>query len=222
WPSDREAIALVWSDRGYPSSGAYRDYHALTEHHHRAWSNDGRRYDPAAAAVLAAEHARDFVARVGARVRDGGVCVCALDTELLGHWWYEGVGWLAAVVEEAERQGLTMTTLDDALERHEPAPANDDLGVTSWGEGGGLRTWSAPAVAEEAWAARSAEVRALARGIRPGDRALRELLALQASDWAFLASRGTAGPYPRKRARAHSDAFERALSDGDAAEPALR
>ena len=51
---------------------------------------------------------------------DGGVCVCALDTELLGHWWYEGVAWLAAVLDECSRQGLALTTLDDALERHEP------------------------------------------------------------------------------------------------------
>ena len=33
----------------------------------------------------------------GARARavgGGGLCVCALDTELLGHWWYEGIDWL--------------------------------------------------------------------------------------------------------------------------------
>jgi 1,4-alpha-glucan branching enzyme len=223
WPIDREPIALVWSDGGYPASGAYRNYHALTERHHRAWDNDGRPYDHAAATALAAEHASDFVARVRDRVADGGVCVCALDTELLGHWWYEGVVWLRHVVEEAERQGLAMTALDDALERHEPAPAPSDLGASSWGEGGDLRTWSGPAVADLAWAARSAEVRALALGVRPGDRVLRELLALQSSDWAFLASRGTAGPYARERARGHAQAFERALRDeSDGGEPALR
>ena len=154
------------------------------------------------------------------RVAGGGVCVCAIDTELLGHWWYEGVAWLSGVVEEAGRQGLALTTIDDALERHEPAPARGDFGVTTWGEGGDLRTWSGPAVAELAWTARSAEVRALALGRRPGERALRELLALQASDWAFLASRGTAGEYPRERARAHAAGFERALRDR--ADPAVR
>jgi 1,4-alpha-glucan branching enzyme len=172
--------------------------------------------------VLAAEHARDFVLRVRERVRGGGVCVCALDTELLGHWWYEGVDWLARVVEEADRQGLAMTALDDALERHQPEPAPGDLETTSWGDGGDLRTWSAPAVADLAWTARSAEIRALALGVRPSDRALRELLALQASDWAFLATRGTAGPYPRERALAHAAEFERALERRDDAEPALR
>ena len=43
--------------------------------------------------------------------------MCALDTELLGHWWYEGIAWLRAVVEECARQGLELVRLDDALER---------------------------------------------------------------------------------------------------------
>jgi 1,4-alpha-glucan branching enzyme len=147
--------------------------------------------------------------------------VCALDTELLGHWWYEGVGWLAAVIDEADRQELTLTTLDDALERHDPAPPQE-LPISSWGDGGDLRTWSAPAVADLAWQARTAELRALALGDRPADRTLRELLALQSSDWAFLATRGTAGPYPRERADGHAASLAATLEAGSDAEPALR
>jgi len=211
WPLDRAAIALVWGRDGYPSAPAYRDYHGLTEHHHRLWRNDGGAYDPQAARHLAAEHARDFVGWAAARVGRGGVCVCALDTELLGHWWYEGPWWLAAVVEEAARQGLELTTLDDALERHDPAPAPAHMGPSSWGEGGDLRTWSGPSVADLAWQARTAEVRLLATGRRPPDRALRELLALQSSDWAFLAHRGLAGAYPRERAAGHAAALARAV-----------
>jgi 1,4-alpha-glucan branching enzyme len=222
WPIDRHVISLVWGQQGYPAAAAYRDYHALTVHHHRVWRNDGRPYDYESARAQAAAHAADFVSRVRERLRDGGVCVCALDTELLGHWWYEGVGWLAAVLDEAARQGLAMTTLDDALERHDPVPAPPDLGVTSWGEGGDLRTWSAPAVADLAWLARTAELRALALGRRPEDRALRELLALQSSDWAFLAARELAGNYPRERARAHAEAFARALDPNADLTPNLR
>ena len=39
------------------------------------------------------------------------------------------------------------------------------------------------------------------------DRALRELLALQSSDWAFLADRELAGDYPEQRAQLHADAL---------------
>jgi 1,4-alpha-glucan branching enzyme len=211
WPIDRQAIALVWSDEGYPRGAAYRNYHGLTEHHHRAWRNDGAPYDHAAALAQARADASDFVARVAERVSGGGICVCALDTELFGHWWYEGVSWLSAVIDECERQGLVLTTLDRALEEHDPVAA-PDLGVSTWGDGGDLRTWSGPAVADMAWQARTAELRLLATGRRPNDRALRELLALQASDWAFLVTRGLAGEYPRERARGHAEALDAALS----------
>ncbi|HEY1522209.1 MAG TPA: 1,4-alpha-glucan branching protein domain-containing protein [Solirubrobacteraceae bacterium] len=221
WPVDRQTMALVWSERGYPSAAAYRSYHGQTPRDHRVWRNDGAPYDPAAAAALVAAHASDFVASVKERVRDGGMCVCALDTELLGHWWYEGVRWLDGVVNEAARQGLELSTLDDALERHRPVAAPDDLGVSSWGEGGDLRTWSAPAVADLAWQARTAELHALALGRRPSDRALRELLALQASDWAFQITRELTGDYPRQRAHAHAQALQAALK-GQELDPELR
>jgi 1,4-alpha-glucan branching enzyme len=71
-----------------------------------------------------------------------------------------------------------------------------------------------------AWIARAAELNALARGRRPGDRALRELLALQSSDWAFLASRELAGDYPRERARGHAEALARALDPAGHGGPA--
>jgi 1,4-alpha-glucan branching enzyme len=91
-----------------------------------------------------------------------------------------------------------------------PAPA--DLPVTSWGTPRDLSTWSAPPVAGMAWSARDAELRALAAGAAVDARAVRELLALQSSDWAFLVSRELAAPYGRERAAAHRAAFEAALA----------
>jgi 1,4-alpha-glucan branching enzyme len=117
--------------------------------------------------------------------------VFAVDTELLGHWWYEGLQWLAAVVDECSRQGLELVRLDDALEPHEPAPAaigGDAWQASSWGKDGDLSTWSGAAV--------------------------RELLALQASDWPFMVSRGVAVPYARERFDGHRAAFARARSSG--------
>jgi 1,4-alpha-glucan branching enzyme len=221
-PIDRATIELVWSDGGYPAGPAYRNYHAFTAHRHRAWSNDGRPYDPARAAAAAREHGADFVARVRERVARGGLAVCALDTELLGDWWHEGPLWLAAVVAEATAQGLRIARLDDALARHEPAPAPDDLPVTSWGAPRDLTTWSAPPVAGMAWSARDAELRALAAGAAADPRAVRELLALQSSDWAFLVSRDLAAPYGRERAAAHRAALDAALAAPGTLPAALR
>jgi 1,4-alpha-glucan branching enzyme len=102
-------------------------------------------------------------------------------------------------------------------------PAPEDIGVTSWGDGGDLRTWSGPQVAELAWRARTAELRLQATPGRPADRALRELLALQSSDWAFLQTRESAGDYPRRRADGHHAALQRALAgEAEFRDPALR
>jgi 1,4-alpha-glucan branching enzyme len=221
-PIDRTTIELVWSAGGYPADGAYRNHHRFTEHRHRAWSNDGAPYDPERAAQAARRHAADFVARTRTRVAGGGLAVCALDTELLGDWWHEGPLWLAAVVDEAARQGLRLAALDDALARHEPAAAPPALPVTSWGTPRDLSTWSAPPVARMAWSARDAELRTLAAGRGADARAVRELLALQSSDWAFLVARDLAEPYGRERAAGHRAALDAALAAPGTLAPRLR
>ena len=210
-PIDRALLELVWSDAGYPSRGAYRDTHRLTGHRHQAWAVDGAAYHPGRAAAQARADAEDFVAHAAARVRDGGLCVVALDTELLGLHWHEGVAWLASVLGEAGRAGLRIAPLDVLLDAADPVPA-PDLPVTSWGTPRDLATWSGPAAGGLAWRQRSAELRAVAAMPGVCDRALRELLALQSSDWAFLVARATAGTYPRERAAAHEAAFEAALA----------
>jgi 1,4-alpha-glucan branching enzyme len=125
-------------------------------------------------------------------------------------------------VEQAAAQGLALAHLDDALERHEPVPAPSDLPVTSWGAPRNLQTWSAPPVTAMAWDARDAELRAVAAGADVDERAARELLALQSSDWAFLVSRDLAAPYGRERAAGHRAAFDAALRQPGVHDPALR
>jgi 1,4-alpha-glucan branching enzyme len=221
-PIDRVAVDLVWAPDGYPAHGAYRDSHRRTAHDHQPWANDGTVYDRARATERVRADAADFVARVSERVRGGGLCVCALDTELLGHWWYEGPRWLAAVVEQAAPRGLELVHLDDALADCDAAPAGKLAEeMTTWGTPRDLSTWSGPRVAAMAWAARAAELDVLAAGAGIGPRAERELLALQSSDWAFLVTRDSAGDYPRERFDGHAAGLRAALAD-PGTESALR
>ncbi len=220
FPVDRQTMSLVWSADGYPAGGPYRDYHHHTAHHHKPWNNAGEPYERAIAKKLAAEHARDFVARTIRRLGDAveapGLVVCALDTELLGHWWYEGVDWLSSVLEESVRQGLELITLDAALERFEgpSRPQQPPWQASSWGQDGDLSTWSGPGVAELAFATRRAELELLAAGPAAGLPAVRELLALQSSDWAFMVSRDIAVPYAIERFERHLAAFREVLAAG--------
>ncbi len=236
-PIDRATIAEVWSDQGYPAHGSYRDYHHHTIHHHNPWANDGAAYDHELALGLAKEHAKEFVASTIERLRmanetgnpgpalpGGGLVVCALDTELLGHWWYEGVAWLRAVVEECSEKGLKLVRVEEAGALADPEPMDEgQWEASTWGTGGDLSTWSGPAVADMAFEARASELKALAAGEDAGEAAVRELLALQASDWSFMVSRELAGPYARERFEGHRAALERALADGpEASTQALR
>jgi 1,4-alpha-glucan branching enzyme len=232
-PIDWQLVSLVWENGGgYPAGPAYRDYHGLTEHHIRAWNVAGEPYRQHEALVLARQHARDFVERVCARLdayreergRPGLVCF-ALDTELLGHWWYEGGWWLRFVIDEARRQGVALATLPDALERH-PA-VEREIAPSSWGRPKDLSTWDSPKVADIAFGARTAELRVVHAAGRGGggsslERAARELLALQSSDWAFHVTHDVAAAYGRKRFEEHLAALETALSSTDGAEPHVR
>jgi len=221
-PIDRAVIELVWSDDGYPAAGAYRDYHHRSVHDHHPWANDGAVYDAERARAQSRADAADFVQRVKARVAGGGLSVCAVDTELFGHWWYEGVWWLTDVLAEAERQGLEIVALDTALQEIEPgAPLNPP--TTTWGTPRDLSTWDGPPVAELAFQAREAELRVVAAGSAVSERAVRELLALQSSDWAFMVTRDLAGDYPLQRARAHRADLDAALQAlGSESQPAVR
>jgi 1,4-alpha-glucan branching enzyme len=229
-PVDWQTVELVWNEReGYPANGAYRDYHHRTLHDLKPWDNAGRPYDRRGALALAAEHARHFVSSAAERLREGGLLCCALDTELLGHWWYEGPAWLAAVLAEARRQGVELVTVSEGLER--VRPVQRPLGASTWGVGKDLSTWDAPGVAEVVFAARRAELRTVAaiasqrepRGAL--ERAARELLALQASDWAFMVTRDLAGDYPLRRVEQHlanhGEALA-ALTDAGDVVPSLR
>jgi 1,4-alpha-glucan branching enzyme len=212
YPVDRQTIDLIWGARGYPSRPAYRDYHRLTTHHHHLHANDGSLYDPVRAADQAEQDAREFIEAVKRRTSSGGLCVCAIDTELLGHWWYEGPIWLKHVLEQADGASLRLTALtDDVLERHPPQPDESPTpATTSWGADNDLSTWSGPAVADMIWQARTAELNTFRAS--PSPRALRELMALQSSDWAFMVSRGWAGDYPKQRASGHAAQLQRALA----------
>jgi 1,4-alpha-glucan branching enzyme len=229
---DWEAISWLWSLDGYPSDPAHAQFAGKSLRGVRLWRVGGGAYDPVAAAAAAQRQAAEFLAAAAARLRDysqrhrrRGLLVFAIDTELLGHWWSEGPVWLSAVLEGAERAGVRLLTVPAALAEHEPVER--PLRASSWGEGKDLRTWDSPPVADLAWGARRLELRllrALATGLRgPGaERAARELLAAQASDWAFLDQRGQAGDYAYQRATDHSREMLEAIDSDLDTDPRLR
>ena len=145
---------------------------------------------------------------------------------MLGHWWWEGPIWLEQVLIELPAVGVRPITLSRALAEHE-AEARP-LAASTWGEGKDRRTWDSPPVADLTWAARRLEMRVL-REVSGGRlrgpallRVARELLAVQASDWAFLDYGRQTGDYPYQRLLDHSRALFEAIECGESAESTMR
>ena len=231
-PIDWEAIAWLWSLDGYPSDPEHAQFAGKSLRGIRIWRVGGGAYDPAAAEAAARRQAGEFLDAVAERLRTyaesrgrRGLLVFAIDTELLGHWWSEGPIWLGAVLDRAEAAGVRLLTVPQALAEHEPVER--PLQASSWGEEKDLRTWDSPPVADLAWGARRMELRllrAVSGGLRgPGlERAARELLAAQSSDWAFLDRRKQAGDYAYQRATDHSRALLEAIDCDRATDPRMR
>ncbi|MFL5899028.1 MAG: 1,4-alpha-glucan branching protein domain-containing protein [Solirubrobacterales bacterium] len=231
-PIDWETIAWLWSLDGYPSDPAHAQFAGKSLRGIRIWRVGGGAYDPAAAAAAARRQAGEFLAAAASRLRKyaaergrRGLLVFAIDTELLGHWWSEGPTWLRAVLEGAEAAGVRLLTVPQALAEHEPLER--PLRTSSWGEDKDLSTWDSPPVADLAWGARRLELRLLraaSAGLRGRrlERAARELLAAQASDWAFLDRRKQAGDYAYQRATDHSQAMLEVIDSDRATNPRMR
>jgi len=230
-PIDWEAIQWLWSLDGYPSDPAHAQFAGKSLRGVRIWKVGGGGYDPAVAEEVARRQAGEFLASAADRLRGfaesrgrRGLLVFAIDTELLGHWWSEGATWLREVLRGAAAAGVRLLTVPEALAEH--LPVERSLAASTWGEGKDLSTWDSPAVSDLAWGARRLELRllrALSGGLR-GDaaiRAARELLATQASDWAFLDKRGQAGDYAFQRAIFHSEAALEAIDSPAIADPRM-
>jgi len=232
-PIDWEAIQWLWSLSGYPSDPAHAQFAGESLRGVRIWKVGGGGYDPAAAEAVAQRQAGEFLASTATRLREysaghggrRGLLVFAIDTELLGHWWSEGAIWLREVLAGADAAGVRLLTVPEALAEHEPLQR--PLHASTWGEEKDLRTWDSRPVEDLAWGARRLELRvarALSAGLRSDGavRAVRELLAAQSSDWAFLDQRRQAGDYAFLRAISHSHAALEAIDSPAIADPRMR
>jgi 1,4-alpha-glucan branching enzyme len=226
----------VWSaDWGYPGDADYREFHRkdavsglqywrVTGPNTDLGNKDA--YHPEWAAAKVAAHAQHFGSLVEELVRDYraqtgdyGLISSNYDTELFGHWWFEGITWIAQVLAHlAASETVDLTTTSGFVGTHGPARAIS-LPEGSWGAGGTHWTWDNPGTHWMWGPIHAAETRmeALADGHPDAtgyarvalNQAARELLLLESSDWPFLVTTGQAAEYATARFNSHVERFER-------------
>lgn len=239
---DPRSSMQVWSRHGgYPGDGAYLEFHKIRYPgglklwrvtSESAGLGDKAVYDAEAAGSQVQRHAKHFarlLGRVGSTVRTHGgeLIVAPFDTELFGHWWFEGVDFLEELYRQIELQGGVRPLTASA---HLDNARSDDalrLSAGSWGKDGDWSMWLNPETAwtwEKLWPLEE-EFWRLAPGaitkpeLRPIlAQAARELLLAQSSDWQFIITTGEAADYAEARIRLHVADCEKlllALRGGD-------
>jgi len=232
---DLQVSYRVWSPKsGYPGHAAYRDFHTYDHTTGlkparvtgRNVPSDAKApYDPRRADAAVDTHVADFVEVVRRRLlsesdrigRPAHV-VAAFDTELFGHWWYEGPLWLERVLRALPEAGIQLGTLTDAAARGFVGPPVE-LPPSSWGSGKDWQVWSGDQVAdlvqlntEVVDTALACVDKALEQVAGPptrdhvADQILRETLLTVSSDWPFMVSKDSAAEYARYRAHLHAHA----------------
>ena len=229
---DPHTTVRVWSGEvGYPGDPRYLEFHKqLYPGRLRYWrisenkSDLGQKqpYDPWNAFDIIQSHAEDFVQLVKSTLAQYkgmsdrvGTLVAMYDTELFGHWWFEGPEFLFEVARAmAKEPDMEMLSGGDVLD-NEPPRHSIHLPEGSWGEGGYHYIWLN---AENSWTWEKLypcqrKMRQMAREYAGGPadeivkQAARELLLAEASDWQFLISTFAARDYAEVRFEDHVDRF---------------
>jgi len=243
---DRVLSDAIWArDGGYPGDPWYREFHAdaayllsgdelaragaergpLGLKLCRVTGGDAAKapYDPAAAVRRAEVHAADFIEKIEARARDvmaltgiSPAFVLPFDMELFGHWWREGVHFLGAFLELADRAGGIVPVLPGSYTGDE-CPAVIAPAESSWGRGGRFSTWLNPECLRdyERMGNLYRRIRRLGMHTVSGAAALGELMLAQSSDWSFFISWESFRDYGRERLEDHLGAAERIISSGE-------
>lgn len=225
----------VWSaEYGYPGDEFYREFHKQQPGSgFKYWRVTDRSkpldkkvlYDARLAKLKARQHASHFVnslRETGREAKKLGfaapLIVGCYDTELFGHWWWEGVTWLESVLKEINASSdLTMVLPSELTCARHSAQIFD----SSWGMGGKHFIWDNK---ETGWMWEiinrvGKEYEKLQQLSLTGDfeqrattQALKELMLLQSSDWLFMVSNNLTRDYAMKRFFEHYTKFLR-ISD---------
>lgn len=230
---DPVTTAQIWNRHGgYPGDGRYLEFHKLRQGGLRFWSvtdpkadlGDKLPYDPEAAQRAIREHVRHFTGTLSqfssAAEAADRVITAPFDTELFGHWWFEGIDFLEATFRSLAATPLVTPSEAGPLVHHSPSGGRLTLQEGSWGANGDFSMWLNSETEwtwQRIWALEDRFWDVVPHAMRSAEalpvlaQAGRELLLMQSSDWQFIISTGLAGDYATQRFLEHAQALEELL-----------
>ena len=233
---DPRASGQVWSRaEGYPGDEWYLEFHKIRwPDGLRLWRVTGsavdlggkQRYDPAAAGAAATSHADHFVSvlhETAERLERKRtpraplpVVTAPFDAELFGHWWFEGIDFLASLYRRLSHDGVRPVTAGQhitASQKNAGARPTIQLTEGSWGKNGDFSMWLNEHTAwtwQRLWPLEEAYWSVAAKALAGGAKAravlaqaTRSMLLAQASDWQFIISTAEAADYASQRFDEH-------------------
>lgn len=236
---NKETGLQVWSgDWGYPGDFWYREFHKKDEisgfQYWRVTDPSGdlatkEVYIPERVSERVKEQADHFSGLVYNLLSDfyaeyevPGVINALYDTELFGHWWFEGVKWIGEVLKNISKiEDIALSTSANYIENYS-SPEVISIPEGSWGEGGHHFVWLNEKT-EWLWPIiYRAEKRMEDTAVKYRDnkdpiiermlnQAARELLLLESSDWPFLITTMQAAEYASNRFKNHVNKFNTLL-----------
>lgn len=192
-------------------------------------SFDKEYYDVQRAKWAAETHAYDYMIKTIEQINRAKeyckgkppIIVSMQDTELYGHWWYEGPYWLYIFIKKMyyDQNEIDFITPGKYLDKY-PELQVCKPSLCSWGSGGSNAQWLECEDKDiyihlEVLSKRMIELANTFTGtfdeikIRALNQCARELLLLQTSDWYFNLTCGRAVDYSKKRINTHIERFNK-------------
>jgi len=224
---DPRSSMQVWSRHGgYPGDGAYLEFHKIRYPgglklwrvtSDTAGLGDKLAYDPEQASAQVLRHAKHFarlLSRVGDTIQRQGAELIAVpfDTELFGHWWFEGVDFVEELYRQIDLQGGVRPLTASSHLNNARSDVAVNLSAGSWGKDGDWSMWLNSGTNwtwEKLWPLEEEFWRLAPGAIEKPElqqvlaQAARQLLLAQSSDWQFIITTGEAADYAEARIKLH-------------------
>ena len=225
----------VWSrHHGYPGDEWYLEFHKIRwPGGLKYWRVTGPEVDLGGKSIYDPNMARDRVEAHGPhfsrllgqirqeeKVGPDGVTMAPFDTELFGHWWFEGVDFLGEMYRSLPE--VTDVIPVTASQHLESFPSRNVIRPLegSWGAEGDFSmwlneetqwTWERLWPLEDAFWTLADQAVAIPEKAGILAQAAKQLLLAQSSDWQFMISTGAVPDYAERRFNLHCQDLERLL-----------